>query len=221
MRNVRGREEPSVRTRREVSLAGPRVMLRPLEVGDFEAWREIRLRSRDWLETWEPLPELGSPDPVADRDAFRARCGAGAAAVRQRVRIRAAAARWHAPRRGELGKRARTVPVEISSGTGSTRSTPATDTSRKVSRCDSRGFDTLGLHRMEAAIVRNEKSRRAARSRYATRAPLDSSSDPRRVGRPRALRDHDRSWNLRKGRPRARVCLIRCSLRAGYPARGR
>jgi [ribosomal protein S5]-alanine N-acetyltransferase len=65
-----------MRTRREVSLSGPRVMLRPLGVDDFEAWREIRVRSRDWLEAWEPLPELGSPDPVADRDAFRARCGA-------------------------------------------------------------------------------------------------------------------------------------------------
>ena len=52
-----------MRTRREVSLSGPRVMLRPLGVGDFEAWREIRIRSREWLEAWEPLPELGSPIP--------------------------------------------------------------------------------------------------------------------------------------------------------------
>jgi ribosomal-protein-alanine N-acetyltransferase len=52
------------------------VTLRPLEVTDHEAWREVRIRCRDWLERWEPLPDPGSADPVADRDAFRARCGA-------------------------------------------------------------------------------------------------------------------------------------------------
>jgi len=41
--------------RRESALVGPRVMLRPLEVRDHDAWREIRMRSRDWLERWEPL----------------------------------------------------------------------------------------------------------------------------------------------------------------------
>lgn len=50
--------------------------MRPLEPGDWEAWRDVRVRSRAWLERWEPLPEPGTPDPVLDRDAFRARCGA-------------------------------------------------------------------------------------------------------------------------------------------------
>jgi ribosomal-protein-alanine N-acetyltransferase len=51
-------------------------MLRPLRLNDFDAWNVVRTRSRNWLEPWEPLPEPGSPDPVTDRDAFRARCAA-------------------------------------------------------------------------------------------------------------------------------------------------
>ena len=62
-------------------LVGPRVQLRPLEPADGDAWRNIRLRNRDWLEPWEPLPEPGSPDLLRDAAAFRARC---ASAARQR-----------------------------------------------------------------------------------------------------------------------------------------
>lgn len=57
-------------------LDGPRVLLRPLRAADFDAWRTVRVRSRAWLEQWEPLPEPGSADPTVDDDAFRARCGA-------------------------------------------------------------------------------------------------------------------------------------------------
>jgi [ribosomal protein S5]-alanine N-acetyltransferase len=57
-------------------LVGRRVLLRPLKGSDWEAWHRVRMRSRDWLEPWEPLPEPGSPDPVTDVEAFRARCGA-------------------------------------------------------------------------------------------------------------------------------------------------
>jgi ribosomal-protein-alanine N-acetyltransferase len=57
-------------------LVGARVLLRPLRVEDWEAWRDVRIRCRDWLEKWEPRPDLGASDPVADREAFRARCGA-------------------------------------------------------------------------------------------------------------------------------------------------
>ena len=62
-------------------LVGPRVVLRPLEPADGDAWREVRARNRDWLEPWEPLPEPGSPDLLRDPSAFRARC---ASAARQR-----------------------------------------------------------------------------------------------------------------------------------------
>lgn len=62
-------------------LVGPRVVLRPLEPADGDAWREVRRRNREWLEPWEPLPEPGSPDLLRDAAAFRARC---ASAARQR-----------------------------------------------------------------------------------------------------------------------------------------
>src|SRR5690242_9119236 len=57
-------------------LVGARVVLRPLQPDDWEAWREVRVRCREWLERWEPVPEAGSADPALDREAFRARCGA-------------------------------------------------------------------------------------------------------------------------------------------------
>jgi ribosomal-protein-alanine N-acetyltransferase len=62
--------------RRSDVLQGPRVELRPLKAGDWEQWHDVRTRSRDWLEPWEPLGEPNAPDPVTDREAFRARCGA-------------------------------------------------------------------------------------------------------------------------------------------------
>jgi len=64
------------RTPPELELVGRRVLLRPLRADDWEGWRDVRTRSRAWLEAWEPKPENGAPDPVTDREAFRARCGA-------------------------------------------------------------------------------------------------------------------------------------------------
>ena len=66
----------SVRNVKTTILTGPRVELRPLRGSDFDAWHEVRTRSREWLEPWEPLADPGSPDPVTDPEAFRARCGA-------------------------------------------------------------------------------------------------------------------------------------------------
>jgi ribosomal-protein-alanine N-acetyltransferase len=57
-------------------LAGRRVVLRPLVASDFEAWREVRTRGRDWLLKWEPRPLAGQPDAVEDRRVFAARCAA-------------------------------------------------------------------------------------------------------------------------------------------------
>jgi ribosomal-protein-alanine N-acetyltransferase len=59
-----------------IELAGRRVVLRPLVVGDFEDWREVRQRSRSWLVKWEPRPLPGQPDATEDRRVFAARCGA-------------------------------------------------------------------------------------------------------------------------------------------------
>ncbi len=52
------------------------MLLRPLGVHDFEAWREVRTRSGDWLVKWESRPLPGQPDPVQDKRAFAARCNA-------------------------------------------------------------------------------------------------------------------------------------------------
>ena len=57
-------------------LVGGRVLLRPLRGSDFGAWSDVRTASRAWLEPWEPLPDPGAPDPAANSDAFKARCGA-------------------------------------------------------------------------------------------------------------------------------------------------
>jgi len=59
-----------------LELRGQRVLLRPLAGSDFEAWREVRTRARNWLVKWEPRPLPGQPDPTEDRRIFAARCGA-------------------------------------------------------------------------------------------------------------------------------------------------
>ena len=59
-----------------LAITGRRVLLRSLVVSDFEAWREVRIRSRDWLLKWEPRPLPGQPDATEDRRVFAARCGA-------------------------------------------------------------------------------------------------------------------------------------------------
>lgn len=58
-----------------LELRGRRVLLRPLVVTDFDAWREVRRRSAEWLLPWEARPST-QWNPVEDRRAFAARCGA-------------------------------------------------------------------------------------------------------------------------------------------------
>jgi ribosomal-protein-alanine N-acetyltransferase len=59
-----------------MELKGRRVLLRSLEAGDFEEWREVRRRCAAWLTKWEPRPASPHWDVVEDRRAFAARCGA-------------------------------------------------------------------------------------------------------------------------------------------------
>lgn len=58
------------------TLIGPRVILRPVQLGDFAAWSEVRLRNYDWLTKWEPSRVPASPNPDNDRNAFALRCNA-------------------------------------------------------------------------------------------------------------------------------------------------
>ena len=57
-------------------LLGRRLVLRPLVVTDFPAWREVRRRNDAWLTKWEPTRPSGAPDVIEDRDAFGVRCSA-------------------------------------------------------------------------------------------------------------------------------------------------
>ena len=148
-------------------LVGPRVLLRPLQGNDFPAWREVRIASRDWLEPWEPRPEPGSADPVADADAFRARCAAW-----DRQRQFDAAYGFGLFRRDDdrfIG--------EVSLGTVHRGPFQSASIGYWIDRRHAGhgyvpegvaliiryGFDDLHLHRLEAAIVpRNAASRRVA-----------------------------------------------------------
>jgi ribosomal-protein-alanine N-acetyltransferase len=147
-------------------LTGPRVELRPLQRGDYPAWRAVRLRSRDWLEPWEPLPDARSPDPVDDPEAFRARCGAW---ERQR----------HFDTAYGYGLFLRDGEFVGEVSLGSVQRGPFqsafvgywVDESHAgqglvpegVAVILRYGFEQLGLHRIEAAIVpRNQSSRRVA-----------------------------------------------------------
>jgi ribosomal-protein-alanine N-acetyltransferase len=57
-------------------LIGRRVRLRPLAEHDYDEWREVRERCRDWLLKWEPLPVGGARSASESRHAFAARCAA-------------------------------------------------------------------------------------------------------------------------------------------------
>lgn len=58
------------------TLFGRRVLLRPLEPGDFAKWQEVRRCNDEWLTKWEPQRLPGQPDVVEDAHAFGVRCSA-------------------------------------------------------------------------------------------------------------------------------------------------
>ena len=154
----------SVRNVRSTVLSGPRVELRPLRSSDFDDWHDVRTRSRDWLEPWEPLADPGSPDPVTDAEAFRARCGA-----------------WERQRHFDtaygfgLFLQGGSLIGEVSLGSVQRGPFQSAFAGYWIDRrCAGQGympeavvvllrfaFETLALHRVEAAIVpRNTRSRR-------------------------------------------------------------
>lgn len=59
-----------------MTLRGGRVVLRPLRLGDFEAFRATRLRNVDWLARWEPGRPPGQADAAESKEAFGVRCSA-------------------------------------------------------------------------------------------------------------------------------------------------
>jgi len=143
------------------------VELRGLRAEDWDEWRAVRTRSREWLETWEPLPDPGSPDPVADHEAFRARCGAW---ERQRA-FDSAYGFGIFLRRGELVGEVSLGSVQRGpfqsafvgywideSHAGNGYVPEAVVLTLRYA------FEELDLHRVEAVIVpRNDRSRRVAR----------------------------------------------------------
>lgn len=147
-------------------LAGPLVELRALTSNDWEQWRDVRVRSRDWLEPWEPLGEPGAPDPVSEAGAFKARCGAW---ERQR----------HFDAAYGYGIFLRKGPFIGEVSLGSVQRGPFQSANvgywidqahagqgympEAVALLLRFAFEQLGLHRVEAAIVpRNTSSRRIA-----------------------------------------------------------
>ena len=75
-RAVRRIPHPSGVNATSMRLYGKRVMLRPLESKDFEAWSEVRNRNSSWLLPWEPQVPLHTADPAKNREAFSNRCAA-------------------------------------------------------------------------------------------------------------------------------------------------
>ncbi|MGH9026275.1 MAG: GNAT family N-acetyltransferase [Acidimicrobiia bacterium] len=145
-------------------LVGPRVYLRALHARDFEAWRNVRLRNRGWVDPWEPRPDPGAANPVHDRDAFRARCGAW---ERQR----------HFGTAHGFGMFLREGPFVGEVSIGNVQRGPFQSAyigywvdqehagrglvPEGVALGLQYAFETLGLHRIEIAIVpRNQASRR-------------------------------------------------------------
>ena len=59
---------------RSLELPGERVRLCTLVESDYEAWYQVRSRCRDWLVPWEPRPK-GAPLAPEDATSFVARCG--------------------------------------------------------------------------------------------------------------------------------------------------
>ena len=177
----------NVATRRS---SGPRVMLRPLErARPRRVARDPHPQPR-LARAWEPLPEPGSPDPVVDRDAFRARCGAW---ERQRQFDTAygfgiVPARRHPRRRGEPRKRAaRARSSRASSATGSTSGTPGCGympeavAHRDALRLRGRSASTAWRRRSCRATRRAGASRRS--SACATRGPPPGSCRSAACGR--------------------------------------
>ncbi len=66
----------ALRSHAVTTLFDRRVLLRPLESGDFAKWQDVRRHNAEWLTRWEPQRLPGQPDVVEDAHAFGVRCSA-------------------------------------------------------------------------------------------------------------------------------------------------
>lgn len=57
-----------------LQLKGRRVSLRTLVTMDYEAWRDVQARCRDWLATWKLDPIGGPHEETEGRASFAVRC---------------------------------------------------------------------------------------------------------------------------------------------------
>jgi ribosomal-protein-alanine N-acetyltransferase len=142
-------------------LEGERVALRPPRAGDYEAWRDLRELSRDFLQPWEPT----WPSDDLTRAAFRRRLTAyardreaGAAypffVFREPDEVLTGGITLSNIRRGvaQMGS------VGYWCGRPFTRNGHTLAAVRAVTAF---AFGTLGLHRLEAACIdENTPSRR-------------------------------------------------------------
>jgi ribosomal-protein-alanine N-acetyltransferase len=145
------------------TLFGRRVLLRPLQTSDFEAWREVRRRNVDWLTKWEPARLPGQPDVIEDPEPFSVRCSA-----RQRERQLGTGYGFGVFVDGEFAGEVNLSAVQrgpFQSGyvgywidekqAGNGYIAEALVVLMRL------GFEELGLHRMQVAIIpRNTASRR-------------------------------------------------------------
>ncbi len=145
------------------SLHGRRVLLRPLNLTDFAQWREVRTRNDAWLTKWEPSRPPGSPDVINDRHAFAARCNA-----RERERHLGTGFGFGVFVDGEFAGEMNISSVQRGPfqncyvgywiderHAGNSYTPEALVVALKF------GFEDLGLHRMQIAIIpRNSASRR-------------------------------------------------------------
>ena len=141
-------------------------MLRPLRADDWDAWREVRMRCRDWLERWEPRPEAGSADPALDarRSARGAARGTGNAISTPRTASACSCIDGRFAGEVSLGSVQRGpfqmgyIGYWIDEALAGHGYVP-----EGVVLMMRHAFDVLQLHRLEAAIVpRNQASRRVA-----------------------------------------------------------
>ena len=132
-----------------------RMLLRPLRPSDGPAWQEVRQRCDSWLTKWEPRRPPGSADAVTSRRVFEHRCEA-----RDRERAAGTAVGFAMFYDGRfvgecnLNNIARGAMQSANVGYWIDEQVAGLGlTGEAVVGVMSHAFSTLGLHRVEIAIV--------------------------------------------------------------------